>query len=209
MTCTEERFLNDVAKHQMTVMMDHGVYRHLRFASPKCSINWFEIVTWPGCLAIQGDCGCFVFSRLTDMLEFFRRGDEGKTIHINPQYWAEKLQAQECNGKHSYSVKEWCQSDFEQRILERYVDHIRRFMNGMPCERRELRCELEENVISKSGDQREAIQAALGFNLHGLNFEDFWEADCTEWSHRFIWNLYAIVWGIQQYDASQAEKAAA
>ena len=28
---TEETFLKDVEKHRMTVLLDNGVYRHLRF----------------------------------------------------------------------------------------------------------------------------------------------------------------------------------
>lgn len=75
MSLTVERFLQDVADHKMTVVMDNGVYRHLRFANSdsKLAFNqWFDIVTWPGFLAYSGDMGCFVFSRLKDMFEFFR-----------------------------------------------------------------------------------------------------------------------------------------
>lgn len=32
--CTEERFLKDVAQHEMTVLRDDGVSRHLRFQNP-------------------------------------------------------------------------------------------------------------------------------------------------------------------------------
>ena len=37
--------------------------------------------------------------------------------------------------------------------------------------------------------------------LTGRVFEiiDFWEWDCRDYNFRFIWNLYAIVWGISQY----------
>lgn len=91
-----ERFAADVAQHQMTVLRDDGLYRHLQFVrvapSPKTgkpersSFYWFELVTWPGHLAVTGDCGTYVFARIEDMFEFFR-GDR-----INPGYWAEKVQ---------------------------------------------------------------------------------------------------------------------
>ena len=36
-----------------------------------------------------------------------------------------------------------------------------------------------------------------------FEFRDFWEVDCTEFSHRFIWCCYALAWGIEQYDNSK------
>ena len=32
--CTEERFLRDVANHEMTIIRDEGVNRHIRFKNP-------------------------------------------------------------------------------------------------------------------------------------------------------------------------------
>ena len=63
-SCTEERFLKDAAAHQMEVLRDDGVNRHLRFKNPESSAYWFEIITWPGTLCIDGDMGTFVFRRL-------------------------------------------------------------------------------------------------------------------------------------------------
>ena len=93
-----ERFPKDVAEHQMTVLRDDGLYRHVRFlrtaVNPetgkreKSSFYWFDLITWPGCLAVNGDCGSFLFSRTDDMFEFFRGGQ------INPQYWAEKVRGE-------------------------------------------------------------------------------------------------------------------
>jgi hypothetical protein len=94
-TDTAERFAVDVAQHQMTVLRDDGLYRHLRFmrVAPNAktgklergSTYWFELVTWPGHLTITGDCGTYTLARLEDMFEFFRG------TRINPQYWAEKV----------------------------------------------------------------------------------------------------------------------
>lgn len=90
-------FSAEVADHEMVILRDDGLYRHLRFVrnavNPKSgqrersSFYWFDLITWPGCLAVNGDCGSFTFSRLDDMFEFFR-GHE-----INPGYWAEKVRA--------------------------------------------------------------------------------------------------------------------
>jgi hypothetical protein len=75
-----------VRPHEMTVLHDDGLYRHLRFMSPDRSSYWFELITWPGCLTVRGDFGdAFTFARITDMFEFFR----GR--QINPVYWSEKV----------------------------------------------------------------------------------------------------------------------
>lgn len=85
--CTMERFLDDVAKHEMTVLADQGNVRHLSFRAPGTVIQHFNLTTWPNHLCVSGDMGTYVFSRLEDMFDFFR---ENK---INPGYWHEKLKA--------------------------------------------------------------------------------------------------------------------
>ena len=42
--CTAERFLQDVANHQMKILRDDGLYRHLNFQRADNIFNWFEIV---------------------------------------------------------------------------------------------------------------------------------------------------------------------
>lgn len=99
-----QRFPKDVADHELTILRDDGLYRHLRCAQPGTGSYWFEIVTWPGALAIRGDAGDgYLFSRIDDMLEFFRRPDQ----RINPQYWAEKL-GQGCRRVEVYSEDVLC-----------------------------------------------------------------------------------------------------
>ena len=85
---TAEQFLRDVDHHNMSVMHESGVYRHLRFRQPDTGNMWFDLVTWPGFLTISGDMGTWTFARLPDMFEFFR----DSKLRINCDYWAEKLQ---------------------------------------------------------------------------------------------------------------------
>jgi hypothetical protein len=82
-----ERFLSDVATHEMTVVADEGNVRHLLFKAPDTVTQYFNLTTWPDHLCISGDMGTYVFSRLEDMFDFFR---ENK---INPGYWHEKVKA--------------------------------------------------------------------------------------------------------------------
>lgn len=205
MTCTEERFLNDVAAHQMQVLRNDGLHRHIRFQQPEHAwLNRFDLITWPGHLCITGDCDTYVFARLADMFAFFRHDGAnaaGRPLYINESYWAEKLIASACHGRNPEHIREWDAEDFERRIKERYVRHVREGMSGMPDERKELRDRLEENVLEFSSEQDSAIRAACVFDMHGLRFNDFWEADCTAWSFGFTWCLYAIAWGIRQFDA--------
>lgn len=211
MTCTEERFLGYVTAHEMRVMRDDGLYRHIKFRKPEECAYWFDLITWPGHLCINGDCGSYVFARTPDMFEFFRderTARDGK-LHINKSYWAEKLKAQDCHGKHCEGVKRWSSDEFERAIKRRYIEHVRSEMSGEPAKRKELRRLVEENVLRRSDEQHYAIDAACGFDEHGLRFEDFWEVDCTEWDFSFVWSLYAIQWGIRRYDAAKAEQKAA
>jgi hypothetical protein len=50
-----DAFARNVANHIKNVLHDDGLYRHLRFARPDRSASWFDIVTWPGSLAVRGD----------------------------------------------------------------------------------------------------------------------------------------------------------
>lgn len=112
---TAGRFAKDAEHHQMTVLHDDGLYRHLRFVRTapnaktgnveRSSSYWFELVTWPGRLTVTGDCGTYTFARLDDMFEFFR-GDR-----INPGYWAEKVQGET-------QLKKYSEDLFRQRVTE-------------------------------------------------------------------------------------------
>lgn len=81
-----ERFERDTAEHALTVKLDDGLYRHLRFQKPGSWQYGYDLVTWPGFLAYTGDMGEYLFARTADMFDFFAAGPG-----INPDYWGEKL----------------------------------------------------------------------------------------------------------------------
>lgn len=88
-----ERFQRFTAQHEMTVLHDDGLYRHLRFTSNPRGYGeyWHDLVTAPYTLIFKGDGEAFVFTidATPDMFSLFR-----KTSHhggINPGYWSEKL----------------------------------------------------------------------------------------------------------------------
>ena len=188
-----KRFAADVADHEMSVLHDDGLYRHVRFGRPGTSMYSFHLVTWPGCLTINGDMGTWTFSRLADMFEFFA----GK--NINPGYWAEKLRGET-------QARRYSERAFVARVTE-YFNDVRDSLqeNGVDVDvlwtllSSEV---LESDVIS---DHREALEALSQFE--GIEFYDTWEWNCTEWDVRFLWCCFAIQWGIQQYRAAQVPAA--
>lgn len=115
---TKEEFLKDVAKHQVNILHDDGVYRHIRFAAPGTRCMSFDLVTWPGYLSYSGDMGDFTFSRLNDMFDFFSsKGDE---LSINVSYWSSKLQSTDKNGGH----KEFSAEDLMSQVKETLADAV-------------------------------------------------------------------------------------
>jgi hypothetical protein len=183
------RFARDTRDHQIKVLHDDGLYRHLRFMAPKTSEYWFEIVTWPGSLAIRGDVGeDYVFTRVEDMFTFFR-GRE-----INPHYWAEKL------GGGRRSVKEYSEKLLRQRVVEQFVSDAR--WGGVPAGTGKS---LRTWVLNEDlGDEHEARNTVESFAHRGYEFSDVWEWDFHDYEPQFLWCCYALVWGIGQYDVAKA-----
>jgi len=209
---TEQEFLRDVAQHEMQVLMDNGVYRHIRFKQPGTVCMHFDFITYPGHLVYSGDMGCYVFSRLYDMFEFFRTDRKyaersGRQLAINLSYWSEKLEAVDGN-RRSGAAKEYSPEKFERAVKEQLVTWWRE-SNLTREQRRELRQEVEYEVLDKShdGDVR-AYDAAHGFHhtigSHKFMFRDWWDHDFTDYTHRFKWCCYALAWGIKQYDDAKA-----
>lgn len=187
------RFVRDAAKHEMTVLHDDGLYRHLRYASPKSNAYWFDVVTWPGSLAIRGDIDGHMFTRITDMFEFFRRK------HINPGYWAEKLEG----GRDS--VKVYSEELFVQLVKEHVADAIRH--GDAP---RGISRAVRDEILN-SPDlhfEERAREALAAFEFKGFRFDDTWEWDFRDYDWSFLWACHAIVWGIRQYDAARTAVAA-
>ncbi|MBN3757158.1 hypothetical protein G3N95_29745 [Paraburkholderia sp. Tr-20389] len=197
----------------MTIHRDDGVDRHITFKTPGTSCYWFEILTWPGALCIRGDCGTYVFSRLTDMFEFFRSDDRGdpQTLYINEGYWREKLQAVNNCGYGKGSVVKFSQEDFEQHVMERVEGYLEGY--AITDERRaELMERIQDEVLGNSHDgEVRAFDALNEFHDEEFPrlFEDCWEWRCEEYDFSFLWNAYAIAWAIRKYDAAKAEKRAA
>lgn len=188
MRLTKERFLRDVEKHEMTVLQDNKVYRHIRFARPGDGVYHFELTTFPDHLVITGDRGSYVFRRQYDMFEYFRTTG----LEINAEYWATKLEARDLwNGVREFSgelTKKNLIEDFEE-WLESLDDE----------EKEDARQEFREKILRFCEDEDDfAILGDTALNC-GYKCEPC-QFRATEFTDGFLRCLYAITWGIQQYD---------
>lgn len=185
-------FAVSTTDHEMTVLHDDGVYRHIRFAKPGTGIWSWDLVTWPGHLCIDGDLESFTFAREHDMFGFF-------ALHggrVNPHYWAEKIT--------NRSVRTRV---YEPEIAK--ATAVREFL-----EQRHWRDEpttpawadfrdevLDEYVLGDEGLFREASHR---WSFGPWRFEDSYEWDLREWDHHYLIACHAIAWGISQYRFAKA-----
>ena len=194
---TEESFLKDVQTHQMRVLRDDGIYRHLRCSRPGSGDQAFEILTWPGYLAFVGDMGSYVFSRVDDMFRFFRREREGEDrLPINPGYWAEKVRAEDVQSK----VKAFSIEVFRQRVR----DYVEGFLDLSPGEKIPTAVNDDLEPVWDAEDEHDAVESIRNFDSQHLEFVDFWESPVDDFSFHYIWCCMAIVWAIGAYDKSKA-----
>jgi hypothetical protein len=166
-----ERFAADVSHHEMTVLRDDGLYRHLRFvrvtqnaetgALERSSFYWFDLITWPGCLAVNGDMSGFMFARTEDMFSFFRGH------RINPGYWAEKL----CGPS---AVKEYSEEKFRKLVTEHITEGDEEFPS-LAQQWPGLAEAVEQEIFTEGATYHEdgAREA-----LDGFTFGDKHEAEC-------------------------------
>lgn len=218
---TQESFREDVANHKMKVLLNQGNYRHLLFQAPQTSNQYFEIVTFPGTLVYVGDMGSFVFQRIEDMFQFFRTRSQ-TNLDINPSYWGEKLESVDRDGRNS-GHKIFSPSVFRSRVEETVAEWIVEFQGPYDADESEidtarkefedgLRNAVEEDIDSEDGEQeahRSLSEFMFEFGGVKYEFHDTWEWDCRDYTGRFLWCCYALAWGIQQYDKSKENHAAA
>lgn len=202
----QKSFESDISRHEMTVLFENGVYRHIRFRRPDTWAYGFDLITWPGFLAYTGDMGEYMFSRVEDMFTFFRQPlDQG----ISYSYWSEKCRAGQRSGKRDCDgVYEFSEEAFKEAVEEDFKSWLEYNLDsesGLDTVA-ELRERLEDEVLSCSSEGMiRAYDAAVGFEVDGEQiFQDFWERSCEEYTDRFVWCCHAIRWGIHQYDELKA-----
>jgi hypothetical protein len=199
--------------HQMTIIRDDGLYRHIRFKEPGTGIWWFDLVTWPGHLVVTGDIEDFHFARIDDMFQFFRKPPG----YINASYWSEKLRG-------PVDPKVYQPEIAKRMVFEEFWERRGEHPGQAAAIWRALRYQVldDETLCSE-----ESVHRALsGFRYrlsipvepesdfvpqliprrHSVlyQFSDTWEWDLRDYDWHFLVSLHAIVWGISQYDKAKS-----
>ncbi|WP_425641450.1 hypothetical protein ACPUEK_16065 [Marinomonas gallaica] len=197
-----DNFSKDTVNHELTILKDDGLYRHMRFGEKGSSIYAINITTWPGYLAVTGDMGDYVFTRTPDMFEFFRGKD------INTGYWGEKLVAEPRGSEYG---KKWSADEFRSEVC-RFIENNLDPLDDLEDEaeiilNKEIRIAIAMD-IEHIEYKEEADEFISRFNKHDFQFDCFYEYDCTEYTHQYLWVCYAIVDVIKRYDEITKQQAA-
>lgn len=197
-----DQFNGDIAQHQMKIIRDDGVVRHIRFKRPETTCMHFDLLTWPGYLCYTGDMGTYVFRRLEDMFKFFRRSPTSEPYSIDFRYWAEKLEAVDrCDG-----VCEWSLEAFRANVRDYVEQHTGDDEDWSDERKLALRQEVEERVCAAADNSEHHAWTALhNFEHDGFSFRD-WERNCEIWTRRFLWCCHALEWAISTYDVAKNTK---
>ncbi len=195
-----DQFDAAVTEHEMTVLLDtidDGTpYRHVRFARPGTGMWSFNLVTWPGHLAISGDFDSFTFRRLHDMFGFFRSS-------VNPSYWGEKVVAgAPCtdHGEARFS---------SERYIEAIHDRISWYDHLEPDDLAAFKAHVQAELLDSPAEYLETAHEALAsFRWESettgrrIEFTDTWEWDLGGFDHHFLLSIHAIRWGVAKYLAA-------
>lgn len=181
----KERFLLDVARHEMKIELDQPPHRSIVFKRPDSSTYLFRLTTWPGALCINGDMHTYVFERLRDMFEFFRSPDG----EISLGYWAKKITATERRGGHE---------EFDGQVFLEYVRYL--LKENTP---KQDRADLYRAAKRAAEEGYHASMLFLHDGDDALGFDNE-PPRCTKPTFGFEWCCHAIVWGINRYDAHHA-----
>lgn len=215
---TKEQFTKDVTDHVLEIIRDDGVNRHIRVQEPGTMCMHIDLITWPGYLCYTGDMGTYVFSRITDMFEFFRKGKsyhekDSVLDHIDRRYWAEKLQAVD----RSDGVLKFDVEMFKREITNQRRKLLVKHGRGMSKDMREdlweslqevmdAADEGEHSAITEVRDWYYAVQprntsgCADRFHIR-LDTDEF--PSCKTYTHRFLWCCYALRWATDLYDKAK------
>lgn len=185
------------AQHQMTVMHEDGVYRHLRFQRPESWMYGFDIVTWPGHLYVGGDIEDFTFARIHDMADFFDMKPD-----INPHYWAEKITSR--GGRVSTRVYE--EARLHQRVTETFDELAE--IGYEPEDVQAIRDAWAAHIATRELHYEDAAREALReFGpvqvgpYRGFEFYEPIEWDLCGWDQHYLLSCFAIVHGLAMWKA--------
>jgi len=189
-----ERFKRNTASHEMTVLLEDGLYRHLVFADPKGGFYRFDLITWPHNLMVRGDGFSFAFSiyPTADIFDMFKASSHDG---INPGYWQEKVTA----GRGD--VKAWSEDKFRAWVVDEATSAEARYPGLVDAVDAQI-LRSDEHTTEYRGSAEYAV-ASFSHGDYRLRFPDEWEESFDDFSWEYLFACHAIIWGISQYDAAR------
>jgi hypothetical protein len=187
------RFRAETRNHELTVLKDEGMYRHLAFTDPKGSFYRFDLVTWPNNLFVRGDGFSYGFAihPTVDLFRLFRESNEGD---INPGYWQEKVTA----GRGD--ITDWSEEKFRAWLIEEAADAEARCPGAVKAVGDQI-LHSEDHSLEYRGTAEYAV-ASFSHSGFRPRIPDEWEQSFNDFSWEYLFACRAIVWGIRQYDAT-------
>lgn len=181
------QFREETAGHELQVLHNDGLYRHLRMATPGTGVFSWEVVTWPGRAAFCGDIGIDgIFTRDTDMLEFFTRRRDSRYADGAPwidfRYWAEKL-------GQGPTVRVYSKAKFIANVRDYLFNNEdgRRTLWGTEQERKGV---MEDAELVD--DHRDTAHAWLSDTEPFSDTGDWSDWEVSDFDHHFILTCYAL-----------------
>lgn len=193
-----EAFCKNTAKHSLSVIKDDGLHRHLRMSENGTSMWHWDIVTWPGHLAIVGDIADgFTFRRAADMIDFFTIPQYSQNYYsdgspcIDFRYWAQKLGDGSRHAAEEYSPEAFVQYVRDEIDNDEFGD--------------DLDESTREMLIAEASDNRDTIYTASEWlarheGIHNGLFSDYWEADFNRYTFQFVLACYAIEHTVREWN---------
>jgi hypothetical protein len=134
------------------------------------------------------------------MFKFFRANG---SLDINPSYWGEKLQSIGTNAGYT----EFDPDAFKDAVMDYYSNWLD-WCDANDDEKKELFDSIQLSILSRLDEGKDIAYAAISDfeNTQGFSFGDFYACDYDTYTPLYIWSLYAIVWGINEYDVSMRSK---
>lgn len=192
------RFVRETAGHEMHVLHEDGLYRHLVFADPAGNFYRFDLITWPHNLFLRGDGFSFGFSiyPADDIFNMFRGSSHDG---INPGYWQEKVTA----GK----VRDWSESLFRAWVLEEATKNEAHYPGAVEAVTKQI-LHSDEHSTEYQGTAEYAL-ASFSHGDFRLRFPHDWEKDFEDYSWEYLLACHAVLFGIRMWDAARKQVAAA
>ncbi|SDH56470.1 hypothetical protein [Microbacterium sp. 77mftsu3.1] len=184
----EQQFAADTANFKVTVLHEHGAYRHLRFGEPGRRWGSTDIHTWPGGVATSGD--------MADGF-LFERGIEFFAGRPNLNYWAEKLTRA---GRVHGNVKEFSGAVMRENLLSQ-AENYGLSEEGEAAFREDL-AELADSIEAYHADAHAAYDAMEGHRFNWasadgaedaqIQLQDMYELDVEDFTFMYRWACLAL-----------------